>query len=530
MQASSTPESPREVGSSPSASDEARIDSRRYITALRRSAGLIATIAGAVVALVLFVSLTVPEQYETEATILFNVEDPVFGTINAEDVQRQLSTLDALVSSAKVRESAADALDLADPDDLDGAFSSDVDPEANLIFVAADDEDPELAAAVANAVAQAFIREETQRNTAALREGLELVDEELSKPDLDPLLQQRLTEQKAALEAEIRRGATSLELVERAEVPTSPSSPKPARNAILGLFAALFVGILIALARDQLNPGISEPREISRMTGLPILAGLPYVGGRFSRKRSAMEAVEHETYQSLAAGLRLIAPPAEHRVILISSAVHSEGKTTVTARLGRLLAQSGHSTLMISADLRWPRLHELFDVPVSPGLTDALGLVRRAGVNDQLLPATLNEVMVQGGGGGRSAELHLLTSGGKPQNAAALLGSDASAEFFDHVRSFGYDYVLVDGPPVLGIADVQGLARLSDDLILVSRLDRITRENIVDLQELLGRIPISVLGHVVVGARVEVSPYYLNERPVPEAQSRTQRRGDPYSS
>jgi Mrp family chromosome partitioning ATPase len=85
--------------------------------------------------------------------------------------------------------------------------------------------------------------------------------------------------------------------------------------------------------------------------------------------------------------------------------------------------------------------------------------------------------------------------------------------FLQHVRGLDYDYVLIDAPPLLGIADSQALARYVDDLLLVNRLDRLTLEHVNELRDVIDRLHLRPLGIVVIGARGEISPYYMQRRP-----------------
>ena len=144
---------------------------------------------------------------------------------------------------------------------------------------------------------------------------------------------------------------------------------------MLAFFGALFLGVLVALARDQLTPRVSGPRELGRLLDLPVLVDIPHVGGRTGR-RAILSGAEVEAYQTLRSSLEL-SLPADRRphVLLMTGALHAEGKTTATARLGRALAQAGHRVLLVSADLRVPRLHEMFGLPLGFGLADILAVL-----------------------------------------------------------------------------------------------------------------------------------------------------------
>lgn len=308
---------------------------------------------------------------------------------------------------------------------------------------------------------------------------------------------------------------SDLQLAEEATPPDSPASPRPLRNAVLAFFASLFLAILFSLGRDQLRPVINSPRDLSRLFGRPVIGAVPYLPRRLSRSRRAISAVEHEAYQNLRSAVQIALPPRRERahLVLVTSAVHAEGKTTVTSRLGRGLAQAGHRTLLISSDLRWPGLQDQFDLPLVPGLTDALRLIERSGNPDYVVQATIHSIPVEGGGQGSGSNLDVLTSGTKPSDPARMLASEAMRSLVDRATRLDYSYVLLDAPPALGLADVQGLSALTDQAIIVARLDRVTFDQAVEMQELIERFNLDPLGLVVIGAKVDVSPYYLADRP-----------------
>jgi Mrp family chromosome partitioning ATPase len=113
----------------------------------------------------------------------------------------------------------------------------------------------------------------------------------------------------------------------------------------------------------------------------------------------------------------------------------------------------------------------------------------------------------------RRGALDVITSGSKAKDPGRLIAGPAMTAFLDLVRELDYEYVLVDAPPLLGIADSQALARHVDDILLVSRLDRLTLERVDELRDVVDRLYKQPLGIVVIGARGEISPYYMQRRP-----------------
>jgi capsular exopolysaccharide synthesis family protein len=272
------------------------------------------------------------------------------------------------------------------------------------------------------------------------------------------------------------------------------------RNGVLAFFAALFLGIIAALARDRLSPRVGSPREVSRVLGLPLLVGLPFVRRRFGRRPKLLRAVANEAYQTLQASVRFHLPPTKQQVILITSSVEGEGKTSAAAGLARSLARVGQKTLLISADLRFPTVHELFKTPLSPGLSDILVSASTNGARPGAISAAFDE-SVQLVVGGVGDNLHVLPSGTRVPDPAKLLFSEALPSFFAAIRERDYQYVIIDGPPLLGIADSHALAQSVDSVIVVSRLGLATVEDLNELRDTLERLEVHTLGVVVVGAR-----------------------------
>jgi Mrp family chromosome partitioning ATPase len=146
--------------------------------------------------------------------------------------------------------------------------------------------------------------------------------------------------------------------------------------------------------------------------------------------------------------------------------------------------------------MRWPRLHELFDVAQTPGLAEVLAAARRDGSS-----AAAQMSAVRTGSREAAGSLHVLASGRTPADPAQLLASDTLDTFFDEVKESEYDYVLLDGPPLLGLVDSQVLAQRADGVLIVCRREKMTPENAIALRELLARLDVKPLGIVIVGAR-----------------------------
>jgi capsular polysaccharide biosynthesis protein/MinD-like ATPase involved in chromosome partitioning or flagellar assembly len=492
------------------AADE-QIEVRRYLDVLHRSRFLIAGIVAVLTIVVVLVSASLPDRYTATTSIVKNVTTDPFTAADVDSVTRELATVGQLLTTNDVLTAAAAKVPGESADTLEQKVESTVDPEANLVFVTATDGDPQRSAEIANAVAETFVEEQRQVSRrqfeaarASLQQELDRVTAQGGNQEQAAALRQRISELGVALAS----SGNDLTVAQRAEPPSERSSPKPVRNGLLALFVGLFVGVLVALGRDQLVPRVSGQRELSRLLDLQVLAAVPHVQRRFGLRPQVLSGIEYETYQSLGASVRFALPPDdEPRIILVTSALHAEGKSTVTFRLGRALAQAGNRTLLVSADLRWPTLHDLAETQVEPGLTDLLLAAEETGRSDvrRMLPELIVAVPHRARGGA----LHVLPSGGKVPDPAQLLGGPGVESVFDELLELDYAYVLVDSAPILGIADSQALARRVRRLLFVARLDRLTLETVYDARDVLDRYELEPLGMVVVGARGEASPYYL---------------------
>ena len=506
-----------------SATGEERVDARRYLSALARSAWLILAIVVVVTAVVLAVSLVLPPRYEATVTLVQEDISTPLEASSADSAQRKLLTTAALLDTRRVLARTAASIPGETAASLEEKVESSVDDQANIIEVSATDGDPRRAAAIANGVARSFLSERRTLERTGLRNAQRSLEREIDRlrgtPNADAevgAIRERISE----LGVQSAAAGSDVQLAQAAEAPSSASSPKPLRNAVLALFAATLLGVLIALGRDQLVPRVNSSRDLSRLVDVPVLIEIPDVKTGIARRRALLTAAENEAYQALRASLEVAVPPTEQRTLLISSAVHGEGKTTVTARLGRALAESGHSTLLVSADLRRPQLHHQFGVPNAAGVGDALSVIHQSRGDagpalQEALRAAISTIPLSGRGRRKPGRLALLNSGSNLPDPARIISYETVSRFIEELGSLDYRYVLFDGPPLLGIADSQVIAQEVDQLLIVARLDTLRLENVNDLSDALARTGKRPLGLAVIGGRAEMSPYYLPSAAIP---------------
>jgi Mrp family chromosome partitioning ATPase/capsular polysaccharide biosynthesis protein len=502
---------------SPAASfgDQA-VDVRRYFDALRRGSKLIVAIAVIVTVIVALVSTILPKSYQATAHIIYSPANTPLQPTEAASTQRQLATFQSLVTTSSVIDSAARRLSES-PSTLKDAISASVEENSNIITISATAPHADLAATRVNTVARVFISEQNTSQNLGLTNAENQLKAQIAQLRGTPGSEAEIADLQSrisALQISAAGTASELQLAGAATAPSSPASPHPARNAVIALFVALLIGVLVVLGRDQLRPRFATPRELGQVLGLTVLTGVPYRPSFTSRQRQrALAGLEQEAYDVLQASVRLLGSDSgEQRVLLVTSAIHGEGKTTVTASLGRSLARAGQRTLAISGDLRSPSLHEQLGLPLTPGLADCL----HAAGTDELLDLLKRSIREVPG----DLNLDLLPAGKTPADPGSLMSGPELTAFFAAVRQLDYHYILVDSPPALGLSDTQFLVRQADDVLVVARLDRVSPDQAEDLQDLLRRLQIKPIGLVAVGARVELSPYYTSERPASTPRER----------
>lgn len=492
---------------SPRGGSEA-IDSRRYVAAIRRDLPLIAAITVALTIAAFAVSLVLPKVYSSAAQVGFDLNTTTSGDAVAQE--RKINTEVELVTTRPVVTAAAQALVedgiTVDPDTLRDSVEAEPVFGKNVLRIVAVADQPDIAAAYANAVADEYAESRNGAQRSGISSQIRDVNAQIEraetsdqKRELESFRQQLLTERATIVD--------QVQLATPADVPGGPDSPKPVRNAVLAAFVGIFLGVLVALLRDQLRPRFGSARDLAQFLDLPVMARIPELGRR--RPQPAGLRVEQEAIQSLSAAVRIALPPGQSHVLLTTSSVHAEGKTSVTSKLARALAASGQRTLLISGDLRWPRLDALLGVDGRPGFSDLLAAQR----NGTLTLERLRTAIVHPEGRDRvTGGADVLPSGTMSSDAAQLLSSGAIDPLLDEIRKLGYAYVLIDATPLLGIVDAKLVGRACDAVLVVSRLERITVSGAMDLRDELDRIGQPALGVVVIGGTSDTSPYYTGAK------------------
>ncbi|MEA2520908.1 MAG: polysaccharide biosynthesis transport protein, partial [Actinomycetota bacterium] len=278
-------------------------------------------------------------------------------------------------------------------------------------------------------------------------------------------------------------------IIRPAQVPTRPIRPNRLLDIALALLLGFGAAVAVAAGRDLLDPRVRDREAVVGALGAPLLSAIP-VAKKVGPTR--VIAFDHPGAQFTEA-LRVlraavIAALPEGGTVLITSAQPEEGRSTITANLGAVLAQAGQEVVLLSADLRKPTLHEIFDVSNAVGLSSVLS--RRIELRDGLIESS-------------SPNLVICPAGPPPPDAAELLQSDAMRQLVAGLRQ-GARYVILDCPPVLGLSDTLGLVSLADAVIFVVDATRTKRVAVEEACYRIRQLDAPLLGGVLNKARPSI--------------------------
>jgi len=347
-------------------------------------------------------------------------------------------------------------------------------------------------------------------------------DAETNKQLYDGLLE-KLKE--AGISAGLR--SSNIRIVDPALVPSVPSRPRKSRNILMALLAGLVGGVGLAFLREYLDNTIRSPDDVQNLTELPCMAVVPALAQRNGLRsltqiakrtgaavngNSRVELISleqpksliSEAFRALRTSLLLSQADRPPQVILVTSALPREGKTTSAANLAITLAQLGDRTILMDSDLRKPGVRRALDLPKQHfpevGLSSYL-----AGVS------SLREIILSHP---NVSNLDAIATGPLPPNPADLLSSQRMVEAIDDLRS-QYKFVVIDSPPIMAATDAVVLSALTDGVLLVVWSNRTPKQAFVRSRELLMTVKGRLLG-VVLNAVHSGSPdYYYSYRYYP---------------
>jgi capsular exopolysaccharide synthesis family protein len=317
------------------------------------------------------------------------------------------------------------------PGEVRGGLNVQPVVDTQVLKLAYNSNEPATAARVANAVADAFVRQISQIDTP---QGS-------------------------------KSSAVTVSIVDRAVSPFAPISPNPARNVTLGVLLGLLLGIGLAVGFEYIDTSVKS-REDAEQLGLPVVGVIPRLdtrGADVYLDRDPQDAGS-EAFRKLRTAIGYLGVEKPIQTLLVTSSMAQEGKTTIALNLAAAYAQSGYSTVLVEADLRRPSLHRIFGVSGTDGLTTVI-------IGDANLTSSLRV--------GEIAGLQCLVAGAIPPNPVELLESEQMRDVLSRLRS-QFDMVVVDSPPVMPVADSLALATMCDGVVAVARAGKTNRDRLVE--------------------------------------------------
>ncbi|MBU0731020.1 MAG: polysaccharide biosynthesis tyrosine autokinase [Proteobacteria bacterium] len=280
----------------------------------------------------------------------------------------------------------------------------------------------------------------------------------------------------------------NLWVVKKAELPITPSKPRKMLIMSLALMLGILGGIFIAFLLENLDNTIKSPEEVELRTNLPILG----VINKHDTKNQPIETLVRndpksqlaENYRSIRSQVLLSSADHPPKSILFCSGSPGEGKTTTVANFASILALTNSSVLIIDCDMRKPRLHKIYEIPNSMGLSN-------------YLTGTCDEAPIIAAPG---QNFHIIPSGPIPPNPSELMTSGRMRQLLNEMKA-QYDFVLFDSPPVMGVTDSQILSSLVDGTILVVRAGKTTWEQLHHTAKMFNNVKAQLLGVVLNGMK-----------------------------
>ena len=520
------------------------LELRDYLAVLNRRKITIALTATVVVVAALVYAFLQTPMYRATAEVLLQSENAA-DIIDAEGVSTNpQANANAVLTEIEVMRSRS--VRNAVSDELGYAPSVSVarKGETSVVSLSATDAKPERAAEEVNTFATTFIELRRTSNVASLEEAIGIltdqittIDDQLDESDriiavLDARIRDTPTDdpayggyvaerEQAGEEADALRlslgtqrasyserlGQLQLalnaartgggEVVSEASAPGSPFSPDPIRNGSVALVLGLLLGAGLAFLREYLDDTIRNKDDLDAVTGgADVLGLIPKVEAWRNRGETRLVSLTApkssvaETYRGLRTSLQFIGVDRPLTVIQVTSASASEGKTTTLANLGVAFARAGNRVVLVDCDLRRPRLHSFFDLDNHVGFTSLI--LGEANIEDavQEVPGV--------------PRLAVLASGPPPPNPSELLSTRSAQTLLSSLAEYA-DYVLIDSPPLLPVADSVILARYVDATVLVATVDSTAKRGLRRALELLDQVDAPLVGVVLNGLEAEAA-------------------------
>ncbi|MRS11511.1 MAG: polysaccharide biosynthesis tyrosine autokinase [Actinobacteria bacterium] len=493
---------------------------RDYLNVIRARKWVIIQAVVIVTLTAMIASLLQSPVYEGETKVLISEKGSaadIFGSLGLDissQPERAMQTQVQLMQVRPLLENTIRKLDLGTtPEKLAARVEFSAVGQTNIVKIVAKDGDSQVAADIANTLGEEFVVWSRDYKREAINAAADEVETRLEAAkseilDLGREIQARGKSDELSAELAIATGnyttlATKLEelriqsqlevgsgrIVSPAVVAAQPVEPSPMRNTVLGLAVGLVFGLGMAFLYEYLDNTIKNSDEAEKLLGVPVLGIIPAEKYEKDERRRASiltnpSSAAAEAYRVLRNNLDFINFQHDIKTLLVTSAAPAEGKSTVAANLAAGMAQAGKKVVLVACDFRKPTTQQFFGVKNIIGLADVL-------TGSHTLKSALQKPV-------ESLDLLVLTSGKMPPNPSELLGSTRMKELFEEIEEWA-DWIVIDTPPLLAVADGAAVARYADGVLLVTQAASSTREAVKKAGEMLESAGGRMIGSVVWG-------------------------------
>ena len=467
--------------------EESRLQLERYLQLVNRrkfvlAIPIILALVGAAV-----LSYLSPKVYAASATARVNLSDSGIDTQDPNSADRFLNTYSAIIKTSPFLQRVIDDLKLekTGTGDLAGRVGTKPIAGTELVSVTAKGPSGEEAAAIANDLTNLlkdpqFMRQFLTNSTDILRNQVEatrqsLDDEQAKLSNLQATgasasqiaSQQGIVEASQSAyqtliaqfqQAQIKQDQATLafSVIEPADPPSVPISPRVKFNLAAGLLIGLTAGVALSFVLEYVDPTLRGVRDLEGVTRLPVLASIPF-GIRWKYPPPPVSP----DYRLLATKLQTAMQDQGRHSVLFTSARAEEGNTTVATYAAMAMAQAGMRVLLLDANLNRPDLHKLFNLPLSPGLFSFIS-TNGARPNKPLVDAAPEIIQTS-----PVPRLSVLTAGTKMTDPSELLASAEMREFLDYLET-QWDIIVIDGSAMEEGAGSAVIAPVADGVVLVA--------------------------------------------------------------
>lgn len=301
--------------------------------------------------------------------------------------------------------------------------------------------------------------------------------------------------------------SSNISVVDAAVAPHKQYRPRPLLNMIVGSFIGLLMGLVVGFLRSSASQKITSATMLQNITGLNVLTSIPKAKGLSEEKLAHI--VEDSPNSAVAQAYRILSTTLNYseiggrpKIIMVTSAAASEGKSTTAVNLARIQAMSGQKVLLIDADMRRSSIHTKLDIPNNAGLSDYL--------NDDVDFTKITQHLKD--------KFYIITGGSLMADPVKLLSTNKIKHFLSIARKY-FDCIIIDTPPIIGFADPLILASQVDGVLFVADEGKMEKNTIKRPLTQISKMNRNILGFIITKAKTDVlsndyyTKYYTKRKP-----------------